>query len=254
LIIKTLCLCEIFFTHISEALSCFCMWEKIWHQFHEFTNIPLPFLLMSCILGLWHWQRLSKPFQVVVIYLIFNFLIEIGARVAGMVYRQNLPLLHLYTFGECLLFSLFYRQILDDSSVFKRYFGWILGAVLTLVALNTLFLQNIFEYNSYAKTLVQVLIILYALDYAFRFSEREDSFSGQRQPLRLFNAAVLIYYCGSLFIFMSSKFDLEMQGAILILWKINAILNLIFQLMVLVALWKSIFSQQKSSSSQASAF
>ena len=229
------------------------MWEKIWYQFHEFTNIPLPFLLLSCSLGLWYWRRLSPPFRMVVIYLIFNFLIEIGARVAGIVYRQNLPLLHLYTLGECLLFSLFYRQILDDSSVFKRYFAWILGVILTLVVLNTLFLQSIFEYNSYAKTLVQVLIILYALDYAFRFSE-QDSYNAQSQALRLVNAAVLIYYCGSLFIFMSSEFDVELQGAILILWKINAVLNLIFQLMVLVALWKAIFNQQKSSSSQVSAF
>ena len=227
------------------------MWERIWPQFYEFSNVPLPFLLLSCCLGLRYWHRLSRPLQIIVIYLIFNFLIEIGARVTGILYRQNLPLLHLYTFGECLIFSLFYRQILDNASVFKRYFGWILSAALLLVVLNTVFLQGIFEFNSYAKTMVQVLIILYALDYAFRFSDWENPDFVKNESLRLINAAVLIYYCGSLFVFMSSQFELQMGEGIRILWKINSLLNLIFQIMVLIALWKAIFSPRKSSPSLA---
>ena len=227
------------------------MWERALLQFYEFSNTPLPVLLLSCCLGLRYWHPLSHPLQVIVIYLVFNFLIEIGARITGILYRQNLPLLHLYTFGECLIFSLFYRQILDDASVFKRYFGWILGAALTLVVLNTVFLQGIFEFNSYAKTMVQVLIILYALDYAFRFSDWEEPDLVKNKSLRLINAAVLIYYCGSLFVFMSSQFELQMGAGIRILWKINSLLNLIFQIMVLIALWKAIFSPPKSSPSQA---
>ena len=231
------------------------MWEKICLQFYEFSNVPLPFLLLSCCLGLRYWHRLSRPLKVMVIYLIFNFLIEISARLAGIIYRQNLPLLHLYTFGECLLFALFYRQILEDTSIFKRYFGWIVGTVLTLVVLNTVFLQGIFEFNSYAKTLVQVLVILCALDYAFgylfRFPDLEEVDSAKNQTLRLINAAVLIYYCGSLFVFMSSQFGIEMGRAFQILWNINTVLNLIFQIMVLTALWKAVFNLWGSSSSQA---
>ncbi len=227
------------------------MLTKIWNTFFTGATLPVLCLLLSCSLGLRYWHRLSRPLHLVVIYLIFNLLIEIGARVASIVYGNNLPLLHLYTFGECLLFSLLYSQILDKNSVLKRYFGWILGTVLSLVVLNTAFLQGIFEFNSYAKTLVQVLIILCALDYAFRFSEPDESDSAQGKTLQLINAAVLIYYCGSLFIFMSSQFYIQMGGAFEILWDINVALNLIFQIMILIALWKAIFSPQRSSSSPA---
>ncbi len=225
------------------------MGTKIWNQFYDLTTLPLLFLLVSCYLGIRYWHRLSGPLKVLAVYLWFNLGIEAGARIMGILYSQNLPLLHLYTLGECLLFSLFYRRILDENSIFKRFFPWILGITLSLVVLNTLFLQGIFEFNSYGKTLVQVLIILYALDYAFRFPALDTPDTAKNKTLQLVNAAVLIYYCGSLFIFMSSQFELQMGEAIRILWKINAILNLIFQIMILIALWKAIFKPRKSSSS-----
>ncbi len=221
----------------------------LWDQFYRISALPLICLLLSCCLGVRYWRRLPRSLQILTIYLVFNFIIEIGSRLAAVAYHQNLPLLHLYTFGEFLLFSLFYQQILDEQSIFKKYFQWIVVSVLALVVLNTLLLQGIFEFNSYAKTLVQVVIILYALDYAFRIPEREDADPRLTQMLRLINAAMLIYYCGSLFIFMASSFESQARESFKILWTTNKILLLIFQLIILVALWKVVFKRPKSSSS-----
>lgn len=226
------------------------MWAKFVHQFYDLASLPIICLLLSCILGVRNWQRLPKAIRVLVVFLVFNFLIEIAARAASILYAQNLPLLHVYTLGELWLFSLFYYQILDKTSIFKRYFYWILGVGMSLVVLNTLLLQGIFELNSFAKTLVQILIIVYALDYAFRFSDFVEPDPVLNNALQLVNAAILIYYCGSLFIFMSSQFEVQMGQGIRILWKINAVLNLIFQIMVLIALWKVTFNRPKSYSSQ----
>lgn len=230
------------------------MQTTLWDQFFRISTFPLLCLLVSCYIGLRYWQRLPRSIQILVIYLFFNFIIEIGARLAAVAFRQNLPLLHLYTFGEFLFFSLFYQKILDEQSLFKKYFSWIVPTVLALVVLNTIFLQGIFEFNSYAKTLVQIVIILYALDYAFRITEREDTDPRLTQMLRLINAAILIYYCGSLFIFMASQFESELRESFKILWNTNKILNLIFQLIILVALWKVAFNRPKSSSSSAQVY
>lgn len=225
------------------------MLAELWDQIYRFSTLPLICLLLSCCLGLRYWHRLPHSLQWLVVYLVFNFLIEIGARTAAALFRQNLPLLHVYTAGEFVLFSLFYRQILDEQSVFKTYFNWILPVGLLLVVLNTVFLQGIFEFNSYAKSLVQIVIILYALDYAFRIAEPE----GDTRVLRLINAAILIYYCGSLFIFMASQFESVAREPFRLLWTVNKVLNLIFQLLILTALWKAVFNHPGSSSSPARA-
>jgi hypothetical protein len=211
-------------------------------------------LTLSCLLALRCWSQLPLALKWLAVFLFFNLLIEIGARVASIAFGQNLPLLHVYTVGECLLFALFYRNILDEESVFQRYFNPILICVLISVVLNTIFLQGIFEFNSYAKTLVQILIILYALDYAFRFSEHAGPETPLNHSLQWINSAVLIYYCGSLFVFMSSQFELKTRGALQILWDINTVLNLIFQTIVFIALWKVLSPLRKLpySSEQAS--
>ena len=227
------------------------MWPIIWREIYDITTLPIICLMGSCWLGARHWQRLPASLKWMVMYLFFNLAIEIAARAASILWGQNLPLLHLYTVGECILLSLFYHKILDEESVFQRYFKWIVGITILLVVLNTIFLQSIFEFNSYGKTLVQLLIILFSLDYAFRFSEQTNTNIQLSRSIRLINSAVLIYYCGSLFVFMSSQFEIETRGALQILWDFNTVLNLFFQIVVFIGLWKVLFQPQKLSSSSA---
>ncbi len=231
------------------------MWQLIWSELTKFPALVFVFLLPSCLLGLVWWRRLPPSFRILVVYLWFNLATEIGSRIYGHYTKNNLPLLHVYTFGEMLLWSLFYRQILHPSAVLVRYFKWMTGLVLTAVVLNTIFLQGLWTFNSYAKTLVQLLVILYALSYAFNFLLEESPNVPLQKVLRPVNAAVLLYYCGALFIFMFSTLSLSShQGSFDFLWKINVVLNVVFQSIVLFSLCRLlIFKPRKLPSSSVRA-
>ncbi len=214
------------------------MWEKIAGELTQLAALVFIFLVPSCLLGLIWWRKLPRAFQLLVVYLWFDLAIEIGARVLGHITHNNLPLLHLYTFGELLLWSLFYREILHPSSIFVRYFKWITGIALAAVLLNTIFIQHLLTFNSYAKTLVQLLLILYALNYAFNFLLEDRPNLALQKILRLVNAAVLVYYCGSLFVFMFSTLasPTNWKGGYEFLWNINILLYVFFQSIVLFSL------------------
>lgn len=231
------------------------MWQLVWSELTKFPALVFVFLLPSCLLGLVWWRRLPPPFRVLVVYLWFNLVTEIGSRIYGHYTKNNLPLLHVYTFGEMLLWSLFYRSVLHPEALLVRYFKWITGIVLLAVLLNTVFLQGPLTFNSYAKTLVQLLVILYALSYAFNFLLEEKPDVALQQVLRPVNAAVLLYYCGSLFIFMFSTLSLSShQGSFDFLWKVNVVLNVIFQSIVLFSLCRLlIFKPRKLPSSSVRA-
>jgi hypothetical protein len=228
----------------------FIKWSKVVLYLNYYAaSLPLYFILiLSCSIGIIQYKKLSSPFKLLVGYLCFNLAIEVGSVFGAIVYHQNLPLLHLYTMGEFVLWTLFYDRLFKEKTFLNKYLYWILGTIGTLVMLNSIFVQSIFSYNSYAKTLVQTLIICYALRYSFYFTEEAIHPSLEYKMLRVINAVILLNYSGTLFIYMSSIFWLTDNGDFSFLSPLNLVLNTIFQLIILITLWKVVFTHRKSSS------
>ncbi|MEO1435416.1 MAG: hypothetical protein AAFV80_07760, partial [Bacteroidota bacterium] len=192
------------------------------------------------ILIIRHWSKLPLAVKTLGIFLAWNFFIEMASRALQFYEINNLPLLHAYTLGEFILFSLFFYSLepIKNWNKAGRYIFLTLGSVFIL--LNSLFLQPITGFNSYAKSFVQIAIISYSLVLFFFLIGKETIHqTSHDKPLKWINAGILTYYCGSLFIFMFSDFFYdEGQHLPAIFWFFNSVLNLTFQVIVLYALWK----------------
>jgi hypothetical protein len=224
------------------------MWYTIFREIQHLSNPNLIFLYASCLLCFFYQSGLPKAYKRLSWYLFFNLFIEISAHIAAHLYHQNLPLLHFYTLGELWLWALFYSAILGNNTFLNRYFLSFLGFISMLVVLNSIFLQSIFGYNSYAKTLVQFIIIYASLSYAFYFPEDKEADNQSNRLLKIVNYAVLFYYCTTIFIYMSSNFWLGSdRREFIILSDVNRYLNALFQLTLLIVLWKVTRNHQKSS-------
>jgi hypothetical protein len=169
----------------------------------------------------------------------------------GHIYHNNMPLLHAYTLIEFVIWAFFYRLILGPKTILRRYFWQILGVGMVLIVLNTIFLQNIWTFCTYSKTLVQLFIIWMAIEFAFYVPESRTVQHPQTHALKPLNTGLIIYYCGSLFIFMSGFFTSDKIVANALVMA-NQGLIIIFQLFVLFSLWKVVYHRTKSSSSSAS--
>ncbi|MEY3243562.1 MAG: hypothetical protein RIR11_5001 [Bacteroidota bacterium] len=228
----------------------FITWSKIVLYLNYYaTSLPLlSFLILSCSIGIVHYKKLSAPFKLLVWYLCLSLTTELGSIFGAVVYRQNLPLLHLFTLGEFVLWTLFYDRLFKEKTFLNHYLNWILGIVGALVVFNSVFVQSIFSYNSYAKTVVHTVIICYALRYSFHFTEEAIRPTIDYKMLRVINAVVLVNYSSTLFIYMSSVFWLTDNGAFGFLSPLNITLVTVFQLIILITLWKIVSTHRKSSS------
>lgn len=219
---------------------------EFWNLLADLNIIFLEFIALIC---LWKIPILPQRFKRICYLIWFNFAIEIGARVLAELSGNNLPLLHIYTLGEFLLLSYFYMGLLSAPKFLAQNFKWVTIAIAILIISNTLFLQSIYGFNTYAKTAVQFIFILYAILYFFDLSEQDTLGVTEKKYLRLINSAILIYYSGSLFIFMFSNYflqnNLNLPSG---LWAFNAILNLVFLALVSISLWQIIYRKTKSSS------
>jgi hypothetical protein len=199
------------------------------------TDVIILLLCVSVAFAFFHWRKLPKAFHYLTYFLCWNLFIEALVSVLTPDYMSNnLPLLHLYTLFEFILLSLLYWKMGLFEKWPKRRFWVFLGLMSLLIVLNSALLQSIFAYNTYAKNLVQVVLIIYAVAYMFQLRPKQPASAA----LNLVNATLLISYSGSLFIFMFGNVLMAEQFGTLF-WEVNVFLNLLFQLLILISLWKA---------------
>lgn len=213
-------------------------WHSIQQEFFHYTSLTKWVMVALSVLAAQRWKVLSTPLRIIAVWIFFSLFIELGASYARQVYRNNLAWYHAYTLGELLLLSAFYRLILDKNSIIKRYLVPLTAVFTFLVIFNSLFIQYIDTINSYSKTLVQLVLIWYAIDFAFTFWDDHDK-PAYYNELRLINSGALFYYCGSLFIFLFSRLVPLNEDGYYWMWDLNMVLLIIFLAMVFLALYRT---------------
>lgn len=222
--------------------------QEIWQWFSEAARYCAG---LSLLLMIVRFRHLPVLFQILSIVLVNDLLTEILASWTYDRKINNMPLLHLYTLVSFWLFSFFYRELFREKRFVRRYFWpYMVTATLILVS-NSLWFEPISGFNSNAKTFVQVLFIGYVVYYLFDAFGKTDFLQARDLAISLVNMAILIYNAGSLFIFMFAKTlnnGLLSSKAQSGLWMMNSLLYLIFQLLLLFAVWIQAFKATKSSS------
>jgi hypothetical protein len=152
--------------------------------------------------------------------------------------QNNLPVLHIYTCIEFMLFALFYRKILEGTIMGRLAIPFIIIFAALCVA-NAIFLQSIYTYNSYTRSLEALFIIGFAISYFLKSLDSLEKPSQLKQSITWINAALLIYFSGALVLFIVSNMVISDVPLGRELWNINATLVLIMYILFTVGLWKA---------------
>ncbi len=213
------------------------------HAFVAYTTYTV--LLLNVLIFCKLYREHSTPLKWFTYFISMSFGIEVIARFLHLSKTPNLHLLHLYTLLEFIIISVFYKKVFTKEKSVQKGINYIIGIGSLLIIANSLFLQPITTFNSNAKAFSQIIIISYAINYYFSILHERTKAT---PVLNLLNAAMLIYYAGSFFVFMFSELllknlDKESQ---LVFWIFNALLYLVFQLIVIFAGWKAYLTTKKS--------
>lgn len=213
------------------------------------SRLAVACLLISCIFFLIKYKNFPVSIKVLGIFLFINLIIEIGANWLSHQQKSNIFLLHIYTVFEFLTWSFFYRILFKHKKWIATFFPWFMIAGGLAIIANSIFLEPLTGFNSNAKTFVQIVLISSAIYYFFDTFGKLDFTKSNPFALALINFAVLFYYSGSLFIFMFSRLLADhdvLDSRQYLFWAINAVLNLIFQILILISLWVIVFRKAKS--------
>ena len=208
------------------------------------TYTALFFLNINVLLCSINRRKLNPSLLRWLYFLLWTLIIEILAFIFMHKGYNNLPLLHIYTLGEFILISYFYKSLIHKPSLFQKVFWHFTLIFSVLIILNSIFFQSIFTFNTFAKTFVQLLVIGYAVLYFYNLIENQLFPEIISKSLRLVNSAIIIYYSGSLFIFMFNQIYIDRTDIYTLFWVFNSTIYLVFQLLILVALWKVFYKKK----------
>ena len=176
-----------------------------------------------------------KPYNILGYFFLVSAFIKLFTLITAEFFINNMPAFHFLAAIEIIMLFCFY-SLLTFGKV--SYPGIIL--LLILNAVNTLFIQDIFTFNSLAWTINMMVLIGMGLLYLFRLYKNEDDYTPlERRPDFIITSGWLIYASGSLFTYLlgTSILSGEPQGFFHNAWIIQCIANLSKNIILSYGLW-----------------
>jgi hypothetical protein len=167
-----------------------------------FVKLSQLSVLLPCLTGISRFRRLNKTFKTLLFFFVFSLLIEVLASVSKVIYRTNMPLLHIFTLVEfsILLYvflAFFQRNCTIRISILLLYIIFAFLAILDLLVFKGPLLPNTFS-----RTFGSLVLTFLSLLYYLRFFRESTDEIVWRQSMFWFSTAVLVYFSLNVFFFM----------------------------------------------------
>ena len=217
---------------------------KFLRLLNQVSVIPV---FIAFFYAMWVYRKLPKELKAFSLFVFLSGIIQAASSFLWYKKINNLPLLHLYVAVGFISLALFYERVLDGF-INKKIIRSAAGSFLIFTVANSLIIQPLTSFNSYALTVESILVVILALTTYMVMME--DIVKEKRQEiaksLGWINSGLFIYYSSSLVIFhlqfffdqdrifkfFSREFNLQA-------WMLHAFFSLIMYLCFVVGLWKS---------------
>lgn len=186
----------------------------------------VPFTLaVPFVFALTRFRELPSFARVIALLLLLSGVSQLVVIFLANAGVNNLPVFHAYTLVEVLLLLWFFHH-LPDAATATNYLYIIGGIFLVFTLLNTLFIQNLFHFNSYSRSIEALLVLFLCLGY-FGRQLLEDRLSFKQAGL-WFVIGLFIYFSSSFALFVVSNLSLALDKYFdWIMWNIHATMLLI---------------------------
>ncbi|WP_462247649.1 hypothetical protein [Ekhidna sp.] len=213
------------------------MFEAIAKFIIDYSDIPT---FLVGIYTLYVYKKLPKEMKYFSWFVIISFLVQV---IASLLYHNgenNMPLLHIYTVVGFICLVFFYNQIFDG--LIKPKILWILAGVFVLYSIiNSIFIQDIYTFNSYALSVEAVFIIILSLTtFVFLMNDIvKEKRMAIIKSISWINAGLFIYYASSLLVFYFGNMIINFSRTPLVryTWFIYALFSIIMYFCFFIGLW-----------------
>jgi hypothetical protein len=201
------------------------------------ATISVWFVVIPCVIGLFT-KKYFKPGEIALLYLVaISLCTEIVDTLLIKYHLDNFYIYDIYTVFEFALISWFYVKVFPLSRLTN----------LIYVMVFIFFGVAVFEFlnkptikEDIATTAESIFVILFTIFGFYSLLQNPVQSRVIAIPLFWFNSAFLIYFAGSLFLFIFSAYiQRHYHSLSRELYAIHSVMNILFYILISTGFWKT---------------
>lgn len=170
------------------------------------------------------------------VLVLITLLGEVLLNVLVRYYDNNLPVLHFFTVCQFVLFVLIFEKALIPLFPPVFFKSLIIG-FLIFAFFDAFLFNGLKNFNSNSRPLSSFILIFLALSFFYKTLKELKIKYLEKEPVLWLSIGVILYFSGSLFIFIFTNYVRNSNEVLLTLWGIHAIFNIVLNLSYSAALW-----------------
>ncbi|TND08346.1 MAG: hypothetical protein FD123_2377 [Bacteroidetes bacterium] len=202
------------------------------------SHVPV---FASVIYALIIYKQLQHELKVFFWFLFLTGILQFVSLLLWTKSINNMPLLHVYVIVSFVSLAWYYNSLMKDF--IHRYVIIIAAGLFCLLSLlNSLFVQPVFSFNSYALTLESALLIILSLSAYILLLKKivAEKKKGEIKSLNWINSGVFIYYSSTLLIFYFGDLITHSYSRSFnrYTWVLHSFLSIVMYTCFIIGLWK----------------
>lgn len=208
-----------------------------------FRYASISSVLLPLITGVLLWRHLDGIMRVLFWLVFASMFADLSSLILAFQKVNNWPVLNIFVIVQ---FILFYLIIEHDKNTFFS-FVFLSCCIIPGIA-NYLFVQSPKTFNSYSAYSYAIVIIIVCLRFLYFLMKDMAVEKIQALPLFWLSFGALIYYAGTLFLFLFNNYlALHMPARLPNIWILHNFLNIAKNFFLFMTLWVNYKSKTSQS-------
>jgi hypothetical protein len=201
------------------------------------SRLSAVIVLLPIIISLIKFKALGPHLKALSFFLYITAILEVLSLYCASRGINNFFLFHIHTVFEygCLALVYYY---LFNSKIIKRVLLGSIVLVAVFAIADPIFIENIASMNTIPRFINSILLIVLSMLFFYKIFIDMKIFPLGSHPMFWINTGILIYFSGTLFLFIFSNSLMEQSDQTYWeSWIIHSILNILLNLFFAIGLW-----------------
>lgn len=201
-------------------------------------DLSLYSIFLPLLAGLYKFKSLSYTLKVLLIYIVISTISEILGEYLWQHGLNNVLVINIFIFSQFNLLAYIY-YIHFKNYQFSKLLPYCIITFTIFAIINAFWLENIFRTLN-SNTLILSGFILIILSIVF-FHKSMTEENNEKSTMFWISSAILFYFFTNMFIFIFDDIfnDITLRPYSISLWSIHAIINIITNVLFIIAFLKS---------------